>query len=100
MAEEIVVALPSSGLEPAIGDLEQLVDVALTCEPDILVLDMRAVERLSSTTVALVLWTRRRCATHGVEVILRQTSRRCREVIERTALLDAVRVEPPDYPAR
>jgi anti-anti-sigma factor len=94
MTEEIV-PLPRTGLKTALGDLEHRVEAALATGPRAVVLDMGAVERVSSTTVAMLLWARRRCAFQGVEVVLRHPSPHCREAIERTGLLKAVTIELP-----
>lgn len=89
-----------AGLTESIDDLERRLEAVLAPGTRALVLDMEAVVRVSSTTVALLLWTRRRCAAHGVRVVLRHPSRRCRDQLARTGLLEVVPIEPPDAALR
>lgn len=93
-----VMALESAGLMPTLDDLEQRLDAALAGGPRTLVLDMSAVARVSSTTVAALLWARRRCSARGVEVVLRNPSRRCLAAMRRAGLLTAVATERTDLP--
>lgn len=51
-----------------------------------LVIDMAGVDRVSSATVATLLRAHRRCAVRGVDIVLRRTSRQCREVLGRAGL--------------
>lgn len=59
---------------------------------------MGAVERVSSTVVAVLLWTRRRCSSQGVELVLRRPSRRLQETLDRTGLSQVLAVEGADRP--
>ena len=86
-AGDVVVRLPDAGLNSSLTELDQQLDIALSLEPRVLVLDMSAIGRLSSTTVAELLWARRRCSRRGVEVLLRDPSRRCREALQRIGLV-------------
>ena len=97
MADEMVVSIPHTKVGAALGDLEQRLEVGLGSDPLVVVLDMAAVERVSSATVAMLLWARGRCASQGVEILLRHPSRRCRETLERTGLLSVLMIEPPDH---
>lgn len=86
---EIIVPMRD---DPRAGTAEfaRCLDAALATRPRVLVLDMTEVRHVSSTTVAMLLWTRRLCAAHGVGVILGEPSRRCREALHRTGLLEVV----------
>lgn len=90
---KVVVPLDNLGLTHTLNDLERRLDLALAGGPRTLLLDMSAVVHVSSTTIAALLWTRRRCSSRGVEVVLRNPSRRCLEALRRAGLLDALVVE-------
>lgn len=90
---EAVVPLKDVGLTHTLNDLEGRLDVALGEGPRILFLDLSAVVQVSSTTITALLWTRRRCSSRGVEVVLRNPSRRCQDALRRAGLLDALAVE-------
>jgi anti-anti-sigma regulatory factor len=76
------------GMDP--DDFERGLDVALAARPRALVLDMGAITRVSSTTVAMVLWARRRCVTEGVDIVLRRLSRRSRKSLDYAGLHELV----------
>jgi len=94
MAAEVVVPLGDAGFGAAFDDLERRLETVLATGPRKLVLDLAAVDRVSSTTVALLLWARRRCASQGVDMVLRDPSPRCRDTLRRTGLLRVMKVEP------
>lgn len=96
MTDEMVVLIPRDSASSAFGELDVRLGVVLSARPRVLVLDMAVVERVSSTTVSRLLSTRRQCAAHGVEVVLRRPSRRCRDVLARAGLLQLVRIEAAD----
>lgn len=98
--DEVVVALSSNGMPDAVDTLEDRLDVVLASGARALVLDMSAVETVSSTTVTVLLWAKRRCSARGVAVLLRQPSRRCLDTLERIGLLGGLTVEPPSLRAR
>jgi anti-anti-sigma factor len=92
--------LTGTSLAHVLDNLERRLAVALEAGPRTLVVDMSAVGRISSTTVAALLWTKRRCSSRGVEVRLRGPSRRCLDALERVGLLGVLAVEPTDTSRR
>ena len=90
-----IVSLRGGGPGAGFEDFEHRLDAALAARPRALVLDMAAVDRLSSTTIAMLLWARRRCAAHAVEIELDHSSRQCRDALERTGLLRLVSAATP-----
>ena len=89
-----IVALHEVGPGSRFEEFEHRLDTALAARPRALVLDMAAVDRVSSTTVAMLLWARRRCAAHGIELELGRPSRRCHDTLERSGLLRLVSPAP------
>lgn len=85
-----IVTLHEGGPGSRFDEFEHRLDTALAARPRALVLDMVAVDRVSSTTIAMLLWARRRCAAHGIEIELGRPSRRCHDALERAGLLDLV----------
>lgn len=53
-----------------------------------LVLDLSRLDRLSSATLAAMLWARRTCYARGGRVVVRNPNRRCREVLTRTGVAE------------
>jgi anti-anti-sigma regulatory factor len=95
-----VVPLRGSSLPQVLGDLDRRLGEAFEGGPRTLVIDMTGVGRVSSTTIAALLWTKRRCSSRGVEVQLRGPSRRCLDALGRVGLLGVFAVEPTDGPGR
>ncbi|MDF1605796.1 STAS domain-containing protein [Nocardioides sp. YIM 152315] len=93
MKEVVVVRLTNAGLVDVLDDLDRRLDVALSSGPRSLVLDMSVIGQVSSTTIAALLWARRRCSSRGVELLLQHPSRRCRAALERIGLLGIAVVE-------
>lgn len=58
-----------------------------------LVVDLSAVERLSSTCVASLLWVKRTCRSRGVRVVLTGPSERTLGVLTRTGLSTVFEIE-------
>ncbi|KQW50939.1 hypothetical protein ASC77_25100 [Nocardioides sp. Root1257] len=84
---DVVVRLPRGGLNNSLAELDQQLDIAFCLEPRALVLDLSEIGRMSSTTVAELLWARQRCSRRGVEVHLWNPTRQCREALERIGLV-------------
>lgn len=99
MAEETIIVLRESAAAPAPGradsveSLERHLEAALAARPAVLVLDVAAVERPSSTTIAMLLWARRRCAAQGAQIVLRHANQRWRTLLSRTGLREVVPLE-------
>jgi anti-anti-sigma regulatory factor len=91
--DEVVLSLSDNGLADAVDALEDRLDLVLASGARVLVLDMSAVETVSSTTVTVLLWAKRRCAARGLAVLLRQPSRRCVDTLRRIGLLGGLAVE-------
>jgi anti-anti-sigma factor len=97
-AEELVVTpvllLGEAGLSQAFDDdLRRRLDMALEMGPRVVVVDMSAIRQVSSTTVAALLWVKRRCSAREVEVLLRGPSRRTLDTLRRVGLLGLLQVE-------
>lgn len=60
----------------------------------VLILDLSRLERLSSATLAAMLWARRTCYARGGRVVVRHPNRRCREVLTRTGLAALFDIRP------
>lgn len=85
-AASTVVALDGEGLAEGLSDLRWRLDDLLSAGCQELVVDIAAVDHLSSTTVSALLLARRRCHARGGRMVLRSPSRRCREVLTSTGL--------------
>jgi anti-anti-sigma factor len=99
-AEAAVVALYDAGLAQTLEDVQSRLDSALEQGPRTLVVDMSAVAQISSTTIAALLWIRRRCSARGISMRLRRPSRHSLDALERVGLLGVLLVEPTDAPTR
>lgn len=83
MDDEQVIALGAGGLMPALESVHEQVEVVLARGPRCLLVDVSEVADLSSTTVAALLWIRRRCSERGVDVALRGVAGRNRDALRR-----------------
>jgi anti-sigma B factor antagonist len=82
----VVVSLDDDSLLEGLTDLRwRLRQVLADGTPTVLV-DVSRVERLSSATIAALLWARRQSQARGGQVILRSPSRRSLEMLRRTGL--------------
>ena len=61
-----------------------------------LVVDIHGLTRLSSQTLAALLWAQRRCRLRGGQVRLLGANRRCRELLARTGLTEVFHVLHPE----
>lgn len=89
----VVVPLVDRGLTETLTELDRRLDVVLAQGPRTLVVDMAAVEHISSTTIAALLWVRRRCTPRSTGVLLRRPSRHCLDELGRVGLLGSFAVE-------
>jgi anti-anti-sigma regulatory factor len=92
----VVLPLHDTVLAQVLEDLQKQLDLLLRLGQRTLVVDVSAVGQVSSTTVAALLWIKRRCSTHGVKVLLRDPSRRSLSTLGRLGLLRVLTVEPAD----
>jgi anti-anti-sigma regulatory factor len=88
-----VLPLRNAGVAQALDELELRLDTALATGPRVVVVDMSAIGQVSSTTIAALLWVKRRCASRGVEVLLRGPSRRNLDTLRRVGLLGVFHLE-------
>lgn len=85
--DAVVVVLADETLAATLEELRSRLSGMLEQGPSRLVLDLSRVSRLSSTTIATLLWTKRTCASRSVEVVVRRPSRGSVRVLHRTGLL-------------
>lgn len=88
-----VLLLPDAGLARVLDDLRGPLDTALETGLRSVVVDMSAIGQVSSTTIAALLWIKRRCSARGVQVLLRGPSRRSRDTLRRVGLLALLPLE-------
>lgn len=79
----------------ALDDLEFSLAAALAEAPLTLAIDMSRVSRLSSTTVAALLWIRRCATARGIDVVLRNASASTVDTMQRTGLIGLLAIEAP-----
>ena len=84
-----MLQMHDADLMRVLDDVERGLDSLLDRGPRTLVVDMSGVARLSSTTIAALLWVRRRCAARGVDVVLHEASTRHLAMLRRIGLRDA-----------
>lgn len=93
-ATRTVLPMRDAALMPALEDVEQRLEALLESGPRTLVIDMSHVVRLSSTSVAALLWVRRRCSARGVDVVVIAPSRHHMDLLRRIGLRGAPVAEP------
>jgi len=93
---EVVVTLRDAEVLHALGDLRWRLNTLLAHGPATLVIDIAGVRQISSTMIAVLLQVKRRCRARGVDVVLREPSRRSLDLLHRTGLLAAFVIEPDD----
>ncbi|GMA86555.1 hypothetical protein GCM10025868_18050 [Angustibacter aerolatus] len=74
--------------------LRSSLGAAMSGGRSVLVVDVSGVERLSSTVVGALLWTRRACAARQVRVVLRGARREHLDLLQRTGLQSVLELEP------
>ena len=85
---EVVLLFRDTGLMRALEDVHTHLESLLETGPRSLTVDLSGVV-VTSTTVAALLWVKRRCAARGVEVALRGTSRRSVTMLKRIGFVEA-----------
>jgi anti-anti-sigma regulatory factor len=96
--DEVVVALRDGDIGHPLGDLRWRLSTLLEEGAATLVVDVSQVARLSSTTIAVLLWVKRRCGVRGVRVVLRGPSRRSVDALRRSGLVEALAMESVESP--
>ena len=71
-------------------DIQQTLDTLLEPGPHTVLVDMAGLERLSSSTVAALLWIKRSCSARRVDVKLRRPSRAVVDHLIGAGLLETV----------
>jgi anti-anti-sigma factor len=92
----VVVRLDDETLLRGLTDLRWRLGGLMTSDTMTLVLDVSKLDRLSSATLAAMLWAQRTCQARGGRVVVRGPNRRCREVLERTGLATFFDVRPSE----
>jgi anti-anti-sigma regulatory factor len=95
-----VVVLRDDTLIDGLSQLRRGLDQLLARGQDTLVIDVSGLARLSSTTVARLLWVKRRCLARQVRVVIREPSRATVAMLRRTGLIGAIDVEGSHHASR
>ena len=90
-----VVPLSDQTLREGIHDLRWRLEEMLADGPSALVIDVSGLTRLSSPTIAALLWAKRRCTARGVRVTLKQPDQAMVGLLHRTGLDDVLEIQPP-----
>ena len=90
------LVLDDAGLLRGVADLRWRLDDLLPHGAQALVVDIHGLTRLSSQTLAALLWAQRRCRLRGGHVRLVGANRRSRELLARTGLTEVFHVLRPD----
>ena len=91
--DEKTVWLDDSRIRDGLADLRWRLDDLLAGGSSRLIIDVSGVGLLSSATMAAMLWTKRRCMTRGVQMVVRNPTRQSLSVLRRSGLLVALCVE-------
>jgi anti-anti-sigma regulatory factor len=84
--DRAVLELPCSRRDDRIDEVQQRVDTLLEAGPRALVIDMSHGDQLSSSTIAALVWVRRRAAERGVDLILGRADRGAADTLLRSGL--------------
>jgi hypothetical protein len=91
MADLEVLMLGVDGLMPELERVHEQLDILLALAPRTVVVDISQLCSPSSTSVAALLWIRRRCSERGVDVVLRGTAKRNQEAFRALGFLASPR---------
>lgn len=83
---EVVVHLDGARPATGVAELRSAVVQVLRSGVPVLLVDLRRVGRMSSTTISALLWAQRRCRSQGGAVILRGADRRNARLLQRSGL--------------
>jgi anti-anti-sigma regulatory factor len=86
----VVVNLHDDTLLQDLSDLRRQLAEPLRTGQGEVVIDIGGVARLSSATVAAILWAKRSCATRGVDLSVRNPSGRNLDVLRRCGLAEVL----------
>ena len=91
---DVAVVLDDRSLPHGLSLLRSAVRAGLLHGGSRVVVDISGVQRLSSPTVAALLWANRQCAQRGGSVVLTAPTDQTLAVLRRTGLADVIRVQP------
>jgi anti-anti-sigma factor len=94
-----VVPLSDQTLRDGIHDLRWRLEEMLADGPSALIVDVSGLSRLSSPTIAALLWAKRRCTARGVRVTLSHPDQAMVGLLHRAGLDDVLEIQPPGDPA-
>lgn len=94
--DAVVVTLRDTEVPRALADLRWRLNTLLGHGPATLVIDVAGVRQISSATIAVLLQVKRRCRARGVDLVVREPSRRSVDMLHRTGLLSALVIESAD----
>ena len=86
-AGAVVVTISDETLLDRLADLRWRLSVLLESGPSSLVLDLSELRRLSAATIAVLLWTKRRCRARRVDLVVRGPARGNVDALQRTGLV-------------
>nr|WP_246401876.1 STAS domain-containing protein [Jiangella mangrovi] len=81
-------------LREGIHDLRWRLEEMLADGPSALVVDVSGLTRLSSPTIAALLWAKRRCTARGVRLTLTQPDQAMVGLLHRAGLDDVLEIHP------
>lgn len=96
LPDDVALSLDDATLLRGLGQLRWHLDELMADRPPGLVVEISGLSRLSSATLAALLWAQRGCRGRGGRVVLRGPNKRCRDVLVRTGLVDLFSVETAD----
>lgn len=86
--DEVILWLEDTTLIRGLSTLRWNLEELLAGRRPVLLVDISGLTRLSSPTLAALLWAQRFCRRRGGGVVLRGANNRCLDVLARTGLLD------------
>jgi len=95
---DVVIVLDERTLPAGLSRLRCVVRDAFLEGGARVVVDVSGLQRLSSGTVAALLWANRHCHQRGGLVVLRSPSESNLDLLRRTGLADVLQVETPLVP--
>lgn len=91
--QTVRVALEDRHLMQGLSDLRWRLPRLLAGGADTLVIDLSGVDRLSSASIATLLWVKRTCSARRIRVVLSSPSTRSLEQLTRTGLTNVLEIE-------
>ncbi len=91
--QTVRVALEDRQLIQGLGDLRWRLPRLVAGGADTLVIDLSGIGRLSSGSIATLLWVKRTCAARRIRVVLSSPSPRTLDLLTRTGLTNVLEIE-------